>query len=96
MVISVEEKPHKKSQCAREHRNLGTYKELHVDESICADVQKVKAEASHRVDILEASDTVSKQWQNLHSVCNPQSCEVCQVVTNVRTFILTDFILYRK
>lgn len=65
MVNLVEEKPHKSLSVQERREHPGTCKELHAV-GRCAATGKPQG-----VGILEASDTVLKQWQNLYSVYNP-------------------------
>lgn len=60
----VEEKTHKSLSVQRVENIWGPARS-------CMQWEDVQPQASHRMDSLEASDIVSKQWQNLYSVYNP-------------------------
>jgi hypothetical protein len=88
---------HTKSFTVQERReHLGTCKELWAvgRKCLCRNTE-AKAKGRSQGAVFWKLLTPS-QGTGRHSVCNPQSREVCQVITNVLTFILTAFILYRS
>lgn len=64
MVNLVKEKSHKSLSVQESREHLGPARS-------CMQWEDVQPQASHRVGILEASDIVPQQWQNLYFVYNP-------------------------